>query len=228
MKTTLLLFITAITLSSIYAQEDSSFGFEKGDLTISGTMNYSYQNSESFRNNIEGDSYKFETKGHNFSIIPEIGYFISSHLMAGLKFGYISSKTENYDNDLYDFSSKGKGYSTGIFGRYYFSPQKRISLFIELNAGYQMIKTDSDRIFQVNNLTTSTDKNESYNMTAAPGINIFINKNLSLTSRIGSIGYSHIKDRFNDSDGDIGTNKRDRFNVNISLSSLYFGVLYRI
>ncbi|AXT51007.1 hypothetical protein D1818_09280 [Aquimarina sp. BL5] len=228
MKTTLLLFITAITLSSIYAQEDSSFGFEKGDFTISGTMNYSYQNSESFRNNIEGESYKFETKGHNFSIIPEIGYFISSHLMAGLKFGYISSKTENYDNDLYDFSSKGKGYSTGIFGRYYFSPQKRVSLFIELNAGYQMIKTDSDRIFQVNNLTTSTDKNESYNMTAAPGINLFVNKNLSLTSRIGSIGYSHIKDSFNDSDGDIGTNKRDRFNANISLSSLYFGVLYRI
>ncbi len=143
--------------------------------------------------------------------------------MVGLKFRYISSKTENYDNNLYGFFSKGKGYNTGIFGRYHFSHQKRVSLFIELNAGYQMIKSDSDKIFQVNNLTTSTEKNESYNVTAAPGINIFINKDLSLTSRIGSIGYSHIKGSFNDSDGDIGTNKRDSFNANISLSNTIYG-----
>jgi len=34
------------------------------------------------------------TKGHNFSLIPEIGYFLSSHFMTGIKFGYHTSKNE--------------------------------------------------------------------------------------------------------------------------------------
>ncbi|WP_299246624.1 hypothetical protein [uncultured Aquimarina sp.] len=228
MKTTLLLFITAITLSNIYAQEDSSFGFTKGDFIISGTMSYSYQNSDSFRDNIDGNMYQFGTKGHNFSIIPEIGYFVSTHFMTGLKFGYISSKTESFDNDLYYYTSKGKGYSTSIFGRYYFTPQKRVSLFIELEAGYIKNTIDSDRIFQINDLTASTNKIENYSVTAAPGINIFINKDLSLTSRIGRIGYSNIKDNFSNSQGHTGTNKRDSIDASISLNNFYFGLLYRI
>ncbi|WP_027395708.1 outer membrane beta-barrel protein [Aquimarina latercula] len=228
MKTTFLLLIAALTLSTTYAQENSSFGFKKGDITISGTMSYSYQNSDSFRNDIDGNAYRFETKGHNFSIIPEIGYFVSSHFMTGLKFGYISSKTESFDNDLYDYTSKGRGYSTSLFGRYYFTPQKRVSLFIELEAGYTKNTIDSDRVFQVNDLTSYTNKVQNYSVTAAPGINVFINKDLSLTSRIGRIGYSNIKDNFSNSNGDTGTNKRDSIDASISLNNFYFGVLYRI
>ncbi|WP_299255233.1 autotransporter domain-containing protein [uncultured Aquimarina sp.] len=228
MKATFLLLITVLTLSKTYAQKDPLFGFKKGDFTISGTMSYSYQNSDSFVDDINGNMYQFETEGHNFSIIPEIGYFVSSSFMAGLKFGYISSKTESFDNDLYDYTSKGRGYSTSLFGRYYFTPQKRVSLFIELEAGYTKNTIDSDRIFQLNDLTASTNEVQNYSITAAPGINIFINEDLSITSRIGRIGYTNSKDNFSNSNRDTGTNKRDSIDASISLNNFYFGVLYRI
>jgi len=57
-------------------------------------MSYSLQNSDSFRNDFNGNQNVHETKGHNFSLIPEIGYFLSSHFMTGIKFGYHTSKNE--------------------------------------------------------------------------------------------------------------------------------------
>ncbi|WP_188112098.1 hypothetical protein [Aquimarina sp. RZ0] len=54
MRTSILCFLAVLWYSNIVAQSETQYGFEKGDFTIYGTMNYSYQNSESFRNNIEG------------------------------------------------------------------------------------------------------------------------------------------------------------------------------
>jgi len=99
---------------------------------------------------------------------------------------------------------------------------------MELNAGYSRTKSDSDRILQVNNLTASSNTNDNYSITASPGINVFINKDLSLTSRIGRLGYSNSTDTYNNSNGDTGTSIRDSVVANISLNSFYFGVLYRI
>ncbi|MBW1294269.1 outer membrane beta-barrel protein [Aquimarina litoralis] len=228
MKTTFLLLITIATFAQIKAQEASEFGFDKGDFTISGTMNYSYQNSDQLRTDINGDIYRQDIKGHNFSLIPEIGYFVSNRIMTGIKIGFISSKAESHDIDEFEYTSKGKGYSAGLFGRYYFSPKKRVSLFMELDAGYRKIKSDFDRVSSIDDPTANSNTNENYNLTAAPGINIFINKNLSLTSRIGSIGYSYRKDSFDNSDGDIWINKREGIDASISLDNFFFGVLYRI
>jgi len=228
MKKLLLLPILFFAIISSNAQEDSSFGFTKGDFTISGTMSYSNQDSDSFRTDIDGNTNTFNTKGRNFNVIPEIGYFITSHLMAGLKVGYKNSKSQNNTSDQFSYYSKSRGYSSSVFGRYYFSPQKRISVFIELNAEFSKIKRDSETLNSNIDLITSQNTTKTNSIAATPGINVFINKNLSLTSRIGNLSYDDSKDNFSSSEGDTGVNRRNGINASISLDNFYFGVLYRI
>ncbi|WP_299441670.1 hypothetical protein [uncultured Aquimarina sp.] len=228
MKTTLLLMIALAALSATYAQENKTFGFEKGDFIISGTMSYSNQNSDSFRSNIDGSTSWSDSKGYNFNFIPEVGYFISPSFMTGIKLGYISFKNQSYSDSGFESYSKGNGYSTSLFGRYYFSAQKRISLFIELDAGYSKISSDSEVRTSLSNLNIGKNDNTNYSVAASPGINLFINKNLSLTSRIGKLSYAHIKDTYSNSEGDTSVNRRNGFNANINLNNFYFGVLYRI
>lgn len=225
MKTFILSILVALLgYSNTTAQDETTYGFNKGDFTISGVFNYSLQNSEDNSVNL----FTYESKSHNFSIIPEVGYFLSNHFMTGIKLGYVNFKTEGTSNNENSLSSNGNGYTTSLFGRYYFSPQKRISLFLELDAGYSKTKSESSRISSDIDLSSSSSTIENYNITVSPGVNIFMTKNLSLTSRIGKIGYSKNKQRFIASDGDTGINERDNFDARVSLSNFYFGVLYRI
>lgn len=223
MRKFILIMLIAFIHSNTIAQGEEQYGFSKGDITISGVVSYDNTDSNQITIPFEEDLQESNYKYTNLQIIPEIGYLLSDHMMVGVKAGITNQTSSNDDN----YSSKTRGYKTSAFGRYYISPKKRISLFIEMDAGYGRYKSDTET--SSSNFISANERiTKEYTIQASPGINLFINKNLSLTSRVGSIGYSMSKDTFANIDGDVGSNERNRFNASLNMNNFFFGVLYRI
>lgn len=225
MKKIIFLLISVPSIFNSFAQEEASFGFNKNDIIISGTLNYSTQNSLQKFNRPNTIVHENDFKSTKFIVTPEVGYFLSDHFMIGTKLGYIHSKNKNNSSS---FENKENGFTTGLSGRYYFSPKKRISIFTELGATYDHIINKSESTEENIVIQTNKGKRESYSVAMSPGVNIFLNKNLSLTSKIGSIGYSKSEGTSNSNDNHSNSYKSDEFKAKIGLDNFYFGVLYRI
>ena len=226
MKKLLFLSISALSMLNTYAQEETPYGFQKNDIVISGTLNYSTQNSlqkytEPNTTPIENDS-----KSTQLIATPEIGYFLSNNLIIGAKLGYIHSSFKNNSSFI---ENKSNGFTSGVYGRYYFSPKKRISIFTELGATYDHIKNKSEDTEENIAIETGSGKQKNYSLAMSPGINIFLTKNLSLTSRIGKIGYTQTKGNIHYKDeGNTNEYENSTFQASLSLDNFYFGVQYRI
>ncbi|WP_062062478.1 hypothetical protein [Aquimarina longa] len=222
MKTALLLFTILFTFLNTFAQEDSSYEFKKNDIIVSGTFNYSNKNSKSFTNGEE----KHSSKINSFTIVPEIGYFLSNNLLIGVRAGYITSTSKNKNSNTYNY--KERSYKTSIIGRYYFTSKKRISFFVESEVGYQntTFKSGSN---DANILNSNNNKQENYSATLTSGINIFITNSLALTARIGKIGYTKSKFRNKHSINENSyKNESGEFITSLNMDNFYFGILYRI
>ena len=223
MKTIILtVFAVSFTMVS-YSQEIEFNGFSKGDFIISGSANF-YSNENISISTSDTVSYKYENT--NVSIIPEIGFFITDHFMLGVKAGYINSKS-NRDNNIAE--SKNSGYTTGITGRYYFSPKKRFSFYTEISGSFSKIDGYS-RYYSGEVLNSNyDDTRKDFSVKLSPGVNIFINKNFSITSRLGELGYSYSKDTFNDKLNNIGyVSDSKAILASLDFDTFYFGILYRI
>ncbi|MGY3795006.1 outer membrane beta-barrel protein [uncultured Aquimarina sp.] len=225
MKTFILSILVALLgYSNTIAQDETTYGFNKGDFTISGSINYSKTNSSSeYISDI--DYFSNDQNSSNLAIIPEIGYFISDHFMIGANLGYLNQHSETETISRFDQS----GYIAGISGKYFFTPKKRISLFSEIATSYTKLNGDS-RSFNTQVITTTGEREtESFAIGLSPGINLFLNKRLSLTSRIGRIGYEKTKgNAVNQDNNSTSSFENDRFVTSIGLDNFYFGVLYRI
>lgn len=233
MKATILLAILALCNFIGTSQDSESFGFKKGDFTISGTISYSNRSDKSDRNTSES----YTNESENFLIVPEIGYFLSDHFLVGIKTGYLRSNYSNFfgsdsESELKNENeNKEQGYTANLFGRYYFNPKKRISLFTDIEAGYADISTESRRIEENVIVPDSSYDGErkNYTLNISPGINIFINERVSFTSKIGQIGYTKSKSSNTRLDNEISySGKADQYNLRLGLDNLFFGVLYRI
>ncbi len=229
MKTFLVLSTTLFLVSFIsYAQEETQFGFEKGDFILSGTASYSNQNSDSEFIRVNDDNFITDSESNNFEITPEVGYFLSNHFMVGARIGYIKGKSKS-QNSSFQFSDENFGYVMGLVGRYYINPKSRVSIFTELEGSFTKVDIESEN----NNLGTPPSRNEgeqeNLSLAFTPGINIFLNKNLSLTSRIGRIGYGKSKSTsVNLETNDVSRAESNNFFTSVSLDNFFFGVLYRI
>lgn len=225
MKTFILSILLALLgYSNTIAQDETTYGFNKGDFTIAGSINYSKTNiSSEFNSGI--DSFNNEQKLSNLAIIPEIGYFISDHFMLGANLGYLNQYSESPTS----FRNEESGYIAGISSKYFFTPQKRISLFSEISTSYTKLTGDSKSYNNQVLVNTEERETESLAIGLSPGINIFLNKRLSLTSKIGRIGYEKRKgNTVNLDNNSTSSFENDRFVTSIGLDSLFFGVLYRI
>ncbi|GAA0718847.1 hypothetical protein GCM10009430_17480 [Aquimarina litoralis] len=225
MKTFILSILVALLgYSNTIAQDETTYGFNKGDFTIAGSINYSKRNSSSeFNSDI--DSFSNEQKSSNLAIVPEIGYFISDHFMLGANLGYLNQYSESPTS----FRNEESGYIVGISSKYFFTPQKRITLFSEISTSYTKLSGDNKSYNNQVLVATGERKTESLAIGLSPGINIFLNKRLSLTSKVGRIGYEKTKGNTVSLDNNsISSFENDRFVTSIGLDSVFFGVLYRI
>lgn len=174
------------------AQEGSE-GFANGDIFISGAFSY---DSET-----EGDF-----KSSTFEVAPRVGFFVSENFALGGKIGYASTKLDNGIADATDSTL-----SLGAFGRYYFSPASKFSLFGEL--GFDYISIDSE--------TAGDIKVNGYVIAAGPGVSYFLNNNFALEAFWGAIGYGSAKP---DVDGAEST---DVFTFGADLRDISLGLVYK-
>lgn len=200
MKKYLLVFtLTLLSITLTSAQEDDQeFGFTKGDVFLSGSVSYS-----------KATQALVETKTFNF--IPMGMFFVSDHfsINGGLLIGTSSNESIN-GNSTFDESSFG--FLAG--SSYYFTPENRFSFALSLAFSYEKINFDDNAGFETDVTRTA--------IAFSPGFNYFVSERFALQASLGAISYSDV----NNDDGVFPAT--DRFGIDLDLSNITFGVLFKL
>lgn len=164
MKKVLLSIVTVFTFGVLTAQEDTNFGFAKGDIFIEGNLGFYSSNDKNL-----------DFKQSEFNFNPKAGYFLSDKLALGVELMYGSQVDKVGGNKIEDFNSFG----AGVFGRYYFLDLgQRFKTYAEAGLGFS---TFNNNILDV--------KGNGFGMGAGLGIQYFVTEkiaiNFGLTDIIG-------------------------------------------
>lgn len=192
------------------AQENEpTYGFKKTDFFIDGTISYSSNDSDFFTTTINNNVPEIvaqEQRASIFIISSKAGYFVSNHFALGVNIGYISINV-NSDNGL---DSDTDGFNIGSFGRYYYTPQKRFSIFNTLTANY------------INQQAAFLDTN-GFNIGIDTGIHYFLSEHFIIQSFIGFLSYQNTTTDF-DNGPSIDT---DSFSIALNFRNINFGLAYK-
>lgn len=196
MKKLLFAAIALFTFSFTNAQEESSDGgFSQGDVFISGSFGLGSQ-----KYTVEGNY-----KESNFDIMPRVGYFVSENIALGLGLGYSTSSvqaTENADK------SKVNTIAAQAFGRYYFTPASKFSVFGQLAFEYASVDFDPVKV-------------NGFGFELAPGVNYFLSKNFALEASWGALSYASAK-------ADVtGAESSTDFQLGLDLDNINLGLVYK-
>ena len=198
MKKTLLSLTALFAFGVVTAQEEpATIGFSKGDVFASGTVNYSSQKHG-------------EAKTNQFAMAPAVGYFVSNNIAVGVVVGYTSR----------DYKPSDETYSSllaGIFGRYYFNPANKFTIYGHLHAAYVWTKRETDF-----GGGQQEYKENGFAVSAGPGFNYWLSNHLALETNFGVIGYSSTAP--NNRGGSQATNT---FNIGLDLANINFGLVYK-
>lgn len=162
-----LLFATVVILVFHFSNaQETGYGFSKGNVFVTGSFGFETSKDKDF-----------DGKGTSFSFVPRVGYFITDNIAAGASIGFGSFKRENNGNT----TSKVHSLVLGAFGRYYFTPESRFSLFTELGFSYFTID---------NKLSDSNSNSNIMNIGLGLGLNYFVSSNFALEAFAGLINYT--------------------------------------
>ena len=206
MKKVLFSAVALLAFGFANAQEEvnGNGGFAKGDVFVSGAFTVSSAKTGDFKEN-------------SFEIAPKVGYFVTENIAVGATIGYQSNKLDNGSDDV---SNTGLG--LGAFGRYYFTPASKFSLFAELGVDYTsydneyFVDTDGSIIVPG---TSFESKELGFGLGA--GMNYFVSSNFSIEAGVAVLGYSS-----NDNGGD-GAEKTNTFSFGGDWRAVTFGVNYK-
>ena len=143
-----------------------------------------------------------------------MAYFITDNISIGLAAGISSSRSDG----VFEVGDELRinSLSAGAFGRYYFTPKKRFSIFTELGVNYLTTKRE------YNGFAAFTEtRTNGFGARFAPGINYFVSKSIALEASVGILSYATAKDDLP------GANSTNAFNLNLDLSNVNFGVVLR-
>ena len=200
MKKFMFSMIALASFMAVQAQEEEGGkGFAKGDVFASGSLGYSSQKTG-------------EEKYNQFNVIPRVGYFVSDNVAIGAQLGYGNSKATYYTGMEWDERTTNS-FSAGAFARYYATPGNTFSFFGQLQANYSTSKTEYEG--------GGEDKRNGFDVGVAPGISYFISDHIALETTFGVLSYATSKP---DADGAESTNT---FNLNLNLSNVVFGIVYK-
>ncbi|UGS21861.1 outer membrane protein [Flavobacterium cyclinae] len=207
MKKVLLSAVALLAFGFANAQEEkSNEGFAKGDVFVSGAFTYSSAKTGDFKENA-------------FTIAPKVGYFVTENIAVGGMLGYSSNKIDNGAAD-----ATNSGFGLGAFGRYYFTPASKFSLFGELAFDYMTLdsefyfdQTIGDYVVPGNSFET-----KQFGVNLGLGMNYFVSSNFSLEAGVGVLGYSS-----NDNGGGSGVDSTNTFNFGGDWTAVTFGVNYK-
>ena len=203
MKKVLLSAVALLAFGFANAQEEEkgNGGFAKGDVFVSGAVTLS-------------SAKKGDFKANAFEIAPKVGYFVTENIAVGASVGFQSLK---FDNGAADATNSGLG--LGAFGRYYFTPADKFSLFAELGFDY----TSFDEEFDAEDGTVYGGSFESKEVGfgLGAGMNYFVSSNFSIEAGVAVLGYSS-----NDNGGN-GADKTNTFQFGGDWRAVTFGVNYK-
>ena len=198
MKKVILSAMAVFALSFANAQEDSNGGFGQGDLFATGSVGFNSDKMD-------------EAKGSNFYFRPEVGYFLTENIALGLGIEFGSAKNDGLD--AYSDTYKTNEFSGEVFGRYYFTPANQFSLFAQVGLGLGNVKMEDG--------AGNEQKVNAFGINAGLGANYFLTSNWALQANWGLLGYSSAK-----VDAP-GAEAYTSFGLNVDLSAINFGVLYK-
>lgn len=166
-----------------------------------------------------GDLYLTGTAGFNssktgdakvdgFSLSPGLGYFITDNIALEGQLNIESAKNDNGTT-----STKTNGFGIAAGAKYFWTPASKFSLSLGANISYMSTKVDPG----TGDFTT---KEIGFNIPL--GLNYFVSDDFALTSSWGGFGYSS-----NDNGGN-GADKTTGFNLGLDLSSINFGLIYKL
>jgi outer membrane protein len=152
-----------------------------------------------------------KVNGFNFS--PKAGYFVTNNIAVGVALGFGSNK-----HDMgFGVEEKITTFSVGAFGRYYFKPGSQFSIFGQLGVNSNSSKDENT----VGNITT-VSKINGFDVMLSPGISYFVSRSLAIEASFGALGYETEKPNTP------GADSTDSFGLNLNLSSINFGLVYKI
>jgi len=202
MKKLLLSALAVCAFTFVNAQEETTStegSMSKGDILISGTAGFgSTSNVAGVKDNSE----------NSFNFSPRATYLVSDNIGVGLKVGFGSNKAENAVTETMDVQTL----TLGAFGRYFFTPASKFSVFGELGFDYNSWD---------NKLAIVDGKSNGFDVAVGPGICYFVSKNFAIEASWGALGYETMK---NEADG---AESQDDFGLNLDLADLNFGLAYK-
>lgn len=195
MKKIILAALAVVSFTLASAQEENGAGFAKGDIFISGGFGFVSQK--------QGDN-----KTNRFEIAPRAGFFVSDDIAVGAQVKFESIKNEN--GSLKETDSE---ISLGAFGRYYFSPANKFSVFGQLEANYISSKDET--------LGQPDAKLNGFGLGLSPGLNYFISDNFALEVLWGILGYRTSKPDVDNAES------LNTFELRTNLTNINIGLVYK-
>jgi Outer membrane protein beta-barrel domain len=188
----------AVTAMHSQEQATVSEGFNKGDTFIIGSVGFIHQKQDDVRTN-------------GFSAGTAVGHFITEKIALGAGITYLSQSTE--EGNLSP-ESKQNSVSGNLFGRYYFTPQNKFSIYGQLDANYNRNEREIDG--------ATRETSNGFSVSAGPGFNYFITPHLALQSVVGVLSYGT-----STYEADGNSTDNSGFSLNLDISNIYFGLTYK-
>ena len=182
-------------------EEKGNGGFAKGDVFVSGAVTFGSSKTGDFKTNA-------------FEIAPKVGYFVTENIAVGASVGFQSLK---FDNGAADATNSGLG--LGAFGRYYFTPADKFSLFAEL--GFDYTSYDEEFDAETGTVYRGSFESKEIGLGLGAGMNYFVSSNFSIEAGVAVLGYSS-----NDNGGN-GADKTNNFSFGGDWRAVTFGVNYK-
>jgi outer membrane protein len=184
--------VFALSFANAQDKKESSAGFSKGDVFVSGAITYG-----------STDDKDADLKTSNFTIAPKLGYFVTENIAIGGQISYSSTKDGDIDNVMgIDVSDLGNTFSVntlgfGVFGRYYFTPASQFSLFGQLGVDYMSATIDEVD----GESTTGDNKVNGFGAGLGLGMNYSVSSRFSLEAGVGVLNFMSAKPNADGFDG---------------------------
>jgi hypothetical protein len=186
-----------------------AFGFANAQEEAAESANGGFAKGNIFMSGTVGfDSDKTGTyKMNSFEIAPRVGFFVTDNIAIGAKIGFGSMVESSAGVDTDDMSTL----TAGAFARYYFTPANDFSVFGQLGFDYMSSKDNMP------NGLTYTGIGSGVGL----GINYFLSSNFAIEATWAGLGFTTFDN------GGNGAVTSDSFGLNVDMSSINFGLLYK-
>ncbi len=190
-------------------KENSGEGFAKGNVFISGAVGFGTEST--------GDQ-----KSNTFTFSPRAAYFVTNNIAVGLALGLNGTKEEDIVG-LTSTEDKTTKFSVGAFGRYYFTPASKFSVFGQLGFNVNNSKIESSSTTGGTTVTSET-KSNGFDIALAPGISYFVSDHFAIEASWGMLKYETTKP---DAPAGFTAESTDSFDFGLNLDSINFGLVYK-